>query len=788
MPTDLNSILQILLQMPGMRQRVESLLQSALGSPGFGLNYLGYDPTKTVEYNIAKARRTNVIHDYLSEGRAGAYKQISQTATENMLRFMGYDAEQAKKEAANPNQLTAFLTNALIEPRVRAAAGSMTSAIYGRSAQWDPNAAGHTVDVAAQAAYLGTANDWISSTLIAAANKQFGGMGIEDVGKLAGAYAQVGGFDAVAGIKSKEGKTQRINEINNELQKYAESVNMLRDVIDGPVEKILSSFEKLTGSKLVATATGRVSDISSAMRNVLMDGRIDERGLANMVATQYGLIAPMGGSLMQATAMATASAAAMNYGVKIEGLNDIEFGNALAQDNARMMANGSLRSMAAAYVHWRQTNKKEDNADTKAEFMRAMAKEYGSKGGIAEQAQAYLAAQKDIDATFMGSAAVTQAMADTTLTAAARTQYSQRFDKAKERILKRFGIDTNDEKFKAILDGNYDISNIQERLSQLVGVNKASQIGMALGSAAMEITGASTWQTAMATIGSAQGAYNTIQQNLAGDAFRRIRGQIRPGGLTGVVNAFMSEQTSAMSISNIVKAALGLNNFEVGNSKEDREQMFNKMADKMKLGEGGAERLKNLFNAAGKLGAAGEAILFAQAPGLSGEKLLEARENLMKTAQKEGVTYDELKKASKGMLIGSATLDRIYLQASGKGIEYSDEEVAAFAKYRAQYEADGVEDAAGTAAKRIRAAKQADVVRAQLRQKGEKVTSEAVAKKLAETQEFKDYADKMGKTKPEERLELAKELSARDGLMGILQDILDALLNLGGQKSGKTSN
>lgn len=790
MPTDLNSILQILLQMPGIRQQVESLLQGALGSPGLGLNYLGYDPTKTVEYNIANARRTNVIYDYLSEGRAEAYKQISQNATENMLRFMGYDAEQAKKEASNPNQLTSFLTKTLIEPRVRAAASSMTSAIYGRSAQWDPNAVGHTVNAEAQAAYLGTANEWISSTLIAAANKQFGGMGIEDVGKLAGAYIQVGGFDAVSGIKSKEGKTQRINEINNELQKYAESVNMLRDVIDGPVEKILSSFEKLTGSKLVATATGRVSDIASAMRNVLMDGRIDERGLANMVATQYGLIAPMGGSLMQATAMATASAAAMNYGVKIEGLNDIEFGNALAQDNARMMANGSLRSMAAAYVHWRQTNKKEDNADTKAEFMRAMSKEYGSKGGIAEQAQAYLAAQKDIDATFMGSAAVTQAMADTTLTAAARTQYSQRFDKAKERILKRFGIDTNDEKFKAILDGNYDISNIQERLSQLVGVNKASQIGMALGSAAMEITGASTWQTAMATIGSAQGAYNTIQQNLAGDAFRRIRGQVRAGGMEGVVDAFMQgNKTSAMSISNIVKAALGLDNFEVGDSKEDREQMFNKMADKMELGKGGAERLKNLFNAAGKLGAAGEAILFAQAPGLSGKKLLEAREKLMETAQKEGVTYDELKKASKGMLIGSATLDRIYLQASGKkGVEYSDEEVAAFAKYRAQYEADGVEDAAGTAAKRIRAAKQADVVRAQLRQKGEKVTRENVAKALAETQEFKDYAEKMGKTDEKGRLELAQELSARDGLMGILQDILDALLNLGGQKPGKTNN
>lgn len=757
-------------------------MSGALGSPGYGLNYLGYDPTKTVEYNIAQQRRSNIILDHLTSGQNAAYKKISENATANMLRFMGYDADRAAAEAKNTGGIGSFLSNMFIQPRVRAAAGSMASALYGRSAAWDPNAASTSASIEAQQAFMSTANAWIDTTLMAAANKQFGGMGIEDVGKLAGAYAQLGGFDTVAGIKSPQGKQQRITEINTELQKYAESVNMLRDVIDGPVEKILSSFEKLTGSKLVATATGRVSDIASAMRNVLMDGRIDERGLANMVASQYGLIAPMGGSLMQATAMATASAAAMNYGVRIGGLSDIEFGNALAQDNARMVANGDLRSIAAAYVRWR--GKRADTADTKEEFLAEMRKKGG--GSLAAQAQAYLAGQ-NIDAAFMGSALVTGTMADTSFITATRTSYANRYNTARDNIIKRYGMG----KYADIINGNYDIADIQDRLMQAgVDANTASQVGMALGSAAMEVTGAATWQTAMATVGSAQGAYNTIQRNLAGDSFRRIRGQISAGGFTGVLDAMMSGNGSPMSVARIIKAAMGI---DVGDLKTGGSALaLKKIAAATGMSEA---QVNDMFTTAAGLGAVGESILFAQGAGLTPQQLVERRQRLLKMVESgkrfdgedfgEDLTasYADLEAAAKGLGLSSRDIDRAYLTMTGNGVEYSDEEVTSFGKYRTEY------GDANAAALRIKAAKKADQIRAEQRRTGGKLDKKTIASKLEESAEFKEYVGTLKKLdKGGDTTNLAYELSTRDGLMGMLQDILDALLSLGGEKPGSKAN
>ena len=781
MPTDLNSILQILLQMPGIRQQIESLMQGALGSPGYGLNYLGYDPTKTVEYNIAQQRRSNIILDHLTSGQNAAYKKISENATANMLRFMGYDADRAAAEAKNTGGIGSFLSNMFIQPRVRAAAGSMASALYGRSAAWDPSAASASASIEAQQAFMSTANAWIDTTLMAAANKQFGGMGIEDVGKLAGAYAQIGGFDTVSGIKSPQGKQQRITEINTELQKYAESVNMLRDVIDGPVEKILSSFEKLTGSKLVATATGRVSDIASAMRNVLMDGRIDERGLANMVASQYGLIAPMGGSLMQATAMATASAAAMNYGVRIGGLSDIEFGNALAQDNARMVANGDLRSIAAAYVRWR--GKRADTADTKEEFLAEMRKKGG--GSLAAQAQAYLAGQ-NIDAAFMGSALVTGTMADTSFITAARTSYANRYNTARDDIIRRYGLG----KYANIINGNYDIADIQDRLMR-AGVKEADQVGTALGAAAMEITGAATWQTAMATIGSAQGAYNTIQRNLAGDSFRRIRGQISAGGVTGVLDAMMSGNGSPMSVARIIKAAMGI---DVGDLKKGGSDLaLKKIAAATGMSEA---QVNDMFTTAAGLGMVGESILFAQGAGLTPQQLVERRQKLLdmvNTGRILGIedfgetmsaTYEDLQEAAKGLGLSNKDIDRAYLTMTGNGVEYTDAEVEEFSKYRAEY------GSVDKARQRIGSRKQIEEIRAKLRSAGKVANADEIATALVNSTSgaFKDYATSMGATSPDQQMELAKQLTSRDGLLGILDDILTAVRQLANGGSGALNN
>lgn len=776
----------MLLADPAVRQMVRSLVESALGTPGMGLDYLSYNPRKTIDYNIAAEQRTNAMLRYFSTGQTNAYREILDAATTNFMRLWGYNTRQ------EAGWLAKLAGSQLIAPQIKSAAWAIGGGFYGHLDQWSPDArygvggrAG--VDAAAAVKYLNTANAVMQETLTTAAKRGFGGMAIEDVGALVGEYARLGGY---SNLPQNDGERKaRITEIQHEVQKYAESINMIRDVVDGPLEKILSSFEELTGSKLVSTATGRVSSIASAMRNVLADGRVTEQALRQLTGVQYGLIAPLGGSQMQAAAMAVANAAAMNSGVRIEGLSGIEFGNALAKDNAKMLINGNLRNVAAALVHMR--GGREDTGELRDQLVRALAERGG--GDIAAGAASYLR-QNGVSAVFMGSSEVTRATADTNTITALRMNYVRQYNAVREGIIGRGTTEDKRAILTNVLGSSYDSAEIQRRLmaSGKFNAEEAARIATEVGTSARLITGADSDASAMALIGSAVGAANTTERNLAGEAYRHIRGQVSPGGFPGILSALMDSKTDAMSVARLVQYWTGIRpNMGAG---ADRSVIIDNLSRSFGINR---KELTTLFDTALKLGTTGEAILLARrgfkrnAKGEATEQLSakdanEARKKLLDIASgKTSATYAKISEIAGGLEISDKDLNRIYLQGRLKGREITEKDLTDFGKYREEFINKGIKgDVDERAARKVRLRQAVDELRAINERRDKPLDRKQFIEQVMDRQLFKKYVADFGVA---DTKALAQELSKQDPLLTILGDILEAIKGLGGGRAGAKS-
>ena len=563
---------------PALMELFKPLIESALGKMPFGLDYHSYDPTQTLESNLYESRKYDTITRYFGTTRPGRGNPLSQVSDEirkvtatNINRMLGYGPIEARAATDEKNYVQDFLVSMLVDSKLKRASNQITDALYNRSVEWDPSAvftAPSSQEFPRARNYLTAGGVLLQEVLGGAARGDFGGMSMEDVGTVARRMINTGGFDFNGDFikpssKQSPGNIEsRVQRFTSDLNQYTHAINALQDVINGPVSDLLDSFEKLTGSKLTATTTGRVDALSYAMRNVMRQGVIDAHGLASLTSTQYGFIAPFGGTLMQASAAATATAAALSYGVGIEGLNDLELGTALAHDNARRFANGTQRAVATAYVHWRQKQRLADNADVKDSFIAAM-----RKGGrtLDEGVNAYLRENAGDVGYLEGSAAVTSAMADPTFLAYSRTTYVSDYRKQLQDIANAVAASNpkmDRGRIVSALTSTYDPVRMQQNLVDAgLSSNAAAAVVNSVEMTAMNITGADTVQKALGVIGSAEGAVNTLTQNLAGDTLRRVRGVKRAQGLDGIVQTLMAPESAKggpITIARLIKAYMGV--------------------------------------------------------------------------------------------------------------------------------------------------------------------------------------------------------------------------------------
>lgn len=624
---DILAQLQMLLAMPGIAESLEPIAKALLGKPGFGLSWLGLDASRSLQYNIENARRRAQLH---SAEFYGQLQAAQNTVTTNLMTSwytaMGYDPDQARVAAQQGSGgiLHTLGETFLVRPQIDAAYYNIGNALYSRGPAWDRNAPYSNAGQAG--AYWRAGGNLLNEVIVEAANKGYAGLSVKDASAIAGAMIRSGAFEEEGPFGAQEsqpGRTSaRIKKFSQELRSYAASIGTLQDVIQGPVEDIMQAFEKLTGNRLVSMSTGRVAALSNAMRNVLSAGNIDQMGLRNLTAQQYGLIAPFGGTMAQAAAMALGTAGAVNAAPRIEGLSDLQLGVGIAQDNAKMLLSGITRQYAAAQVYWRRANNMEDTPENREQFYRMLRTRYSGMSRT-EAIQQYLK-DNNVNSAMMTSVSVTNAMADPTIMTEARMDMVDNYRQAVGKYVDNLSLDPEvKNQLKAKLGTTYDLGRIGDFLSK-AGVkdqNLIGQIEKNLGLIARSITDMGDTAVAMGTIGSNAAAANATRMTLAGNRYAKYQGvRLGQGGLEGLVSSMMADpEANGWTIGQMLASFMGLD-YEAA---AQRAEAFGKAWDAVKGDEETQkrERMKLLIDA----GLDDDMVKNIAALGANGMKILTAK-------------------------------------------------------------------------------------------------------------------------------------------------------------------
>lgn len=519
---------QFLLQLsmiPGLGDGVRGFIDLLLGKAPYGLNWLSINTKKSLGWNVESAQRSAFIRGSLYDQHTKVTDLALRNALTNLYTISGYRGkalEQAVESAAT-GPIAGFVST-MLAPQVADAYGDIGAASYRR-----------IVARTSIANYKTAVGDFYREILKDAISGRMGGLTIGETGKIAAQLINTGAFES-AGLEDGAFNT-RINRVRKELTSYAQSVGVLKDVINGPVEDILKTFEALTGNKLTTMAAGRVEMLTNSMQSALFVAGVTPQQLATQTARQYGLIAPYGGTLAQANAMATASTTAIASGVRIEGLSDIQLGEALARDNAGKLLSGDLRRRAAAYQHWRLKYKREDNAFSFEEFRRFL----GTRS-----AEDYLRTEgKDLDASFYASRLVTNTMANPEFLTQARASQFTEYQKALDRLdLSAYSKNGDVQKsIRRIIKNEFDPSRMLDSLVLEAGLseNAATRLVASVQAQAMSSFQSANELEAMGMAGTAANADRIQRMKLGGIALQRLRGMGLKGGGAGLLNYMLTD-------------------------------------------------------------------------------------------------------------------------------------------------------------------------------------------------------------------------------------------------------
>ena len=811
---DIQQVIHQLMQIPGASQWIEEVLQNAFGVPGFGLKYTTYDPTKTLEYNAEQALRSNTIRNQLYGKFQDVSKGATRTAITNVYRTLGYDQQMAEDaaKAGEGGLINELVDTFIVQPQMASAYSNIGNALYNRSDQWRPNAVYRAPGSDAQN-YWEMGRKVMTDVINSSVNQEYGGMGVKDTSRLAAEMIGAGALDGT----TPENQDARINKFKRDLRSYATSVHALQDVIEGPVEDILDAFENLTGNKLVSMSAGRVEALSNQIRNVLSHGNISMQELSGMVAQQYGMIAPLGGSMQQATAMAVANSAAINSGYQIEGLSDQQLNEGLMVDNTRRMMSGELRSIAAAYQHWLGTgpNRKENNAANKERFFRYMQRGEYSGMNLGDAAAKYVR-QNNLSGAYMTSGLVTATMADADFLTTARMEYVDRFEKSIDSALTGLSKEKA-ATAKKVISSSRDLTKIQNELMHKgFSATEAAQVYHNLAENAMVITGATDERVAMGLIATNYGAVNQTRMSNASDYLRKIRGIKPQSGAQGLISALLTDdKDNGYGLTRFFSAFMGMDygtaekyadavdraaeNAKKGKKGKDAEEAANKAVRKeivkqlqdVGLTEQDAEMM---LDQTMRLETTGERILNLQGKaGKNAKEVTKAKSDLIDyvharhigIGKKAGfeVSMDKLKELTEDLDISQQDLDALYLAGQGMtGV--TDEKVEKFRKTRDALDAEfKSKDIKSDALDKIAYARTAQKEMGQLAfTKGMTKGSFAQAKAdLAKDTNFRAQVDReraqsgQGRAADEDYEKAASAAMQQDGMMGLVQSILRIL-------------
>lgn len=661
--------------------QAEAMLNSMFGSNALGLSWLYTDPTKTVGFNQQAQIRSAQMQGMFGGSLQAGANTARQALISNIYQLLGKDVLQARDSARANTPLTGLIDQLMVMPKVMQSYSSMANALYNERRYFDPSYTGYVYGAGAARTsqgyqnYKALGNQLIQGVIESAATGGMAGMSIEDSGSVAAAYIKAGNLTAgqtgLGDSGTPKNIKSRIEAVKKELNDYAASINQLRDVINGPVEKILQDFEKMTGNSMMSMSRGRVATMASAMQTAIASG-ISKEEIGGATVLQLSMIKALGGNMGLASAMGTVNALGIGNSHEIEGLTKGDFAAAQSRYNARTMLNGGYRKAAAAYVSWLSSEKdeygerryKEDTIEAKQAFMAQMTangqsfntgvQNWLAKTGLAN------------NATFMQSAMVSAAQNDPFFIAQVNADdIVGRYKAERERIIGGL-TGLRSAAAAEVIRSTYNPAKIQEGLKR-VGYSdeQAALVARQLSSAAILATNEADPLAAARLVEAAQGsveAQKKAQDNLL---WTKTRGQLIGGGggsaLERVINTMMKD-TGSMTFRRLVGTAVGLDQTQInqitseGISKESLAQL---------MGKGNLETIEGLA----QMGNLGSQILFAGArDGRTQADAFKDIKNIVGSLRKGGpLAMGEIEAMSQSAAISEDQKIAIYLAANKRG-------------------------------------------------------------------------------------------------------------------------
>ena len=407
-----------------LNQAIKLLLQFLTGANAFGVPNHAFTVGKSMQHNIGQYQYSQDRKAFTSPIGDAIHNVVGERLYNSTMRMLGYSDAEA-----------AYIRNDRGGAQLMQKALSFGSSVF----------LSRSVDMFANTAYRRLyANQSVNidkfSNSFAAAGKNIvnsisdgtlQGYSISEAFTVASMFTRQGRYDYT-------GNKQRSEAIKRDLQDYAEGINNLRDGLQGSLEQVLTSFEKLTGSSATVMHKDRFTALSRSLYGATTFGGVTPQLLQSTIATQHAYL--QGTGVTQATSMAlgTINANILANGVSVEGATQNSMNEALNRQAARWMTTGKAKELTAAFGWWADPLGKARNAETFAEFENYMG------GRLDDISVRNYLERNNVSGAYINSARNRRNMASPYIYNAFHRQNIQSYQNSFNRLQKRHGLKVED--------------------------------------------------------------------------------------------------------------------------------------------------------------------------------------------------------------------------------------------------------------------------------------------------------------------------------------------------------
>lgn len=529
---------------------VQMLSQFFVGNSSLGVSLNRILENKSYTHSMGQYDAYKARTNFTNPITENIYNIAGDKLYQSSLRLLGYPASKAQEMSRDGGpgvSALKWLASLGMESSMKSSASAFANAAYNQILYASPSANMRNARESYKAA-----GEAIFNSIAA---NELKGYTTSEALAVASTFIRQGRYNNIDESDTNANNT-RVNRIKQDLKAYSEGIMNLRDGLQGSLEEVLQSFEKLTGSSATVMQKDRFTAITRSLYNATTFGGVTPQLLQAAVATQHAYLQGLGATQATSTAMGIVNANVIAQGATVEGATDNTMAEALNRLGGQWVSTGRLKELTAAFQWWSDNKRVERNAETFQQFIN---NELG--GNIAaDNVHNYLVTQ-NIDAAYINSSRVRRNMASPYMHQAFLqervNQYQKQFAQLQKQnsLIQNEDIFISDDDFFARMQERYRASGLtdSEATSQ---ADKAVRARRNMYGNLMYMTDADTGFNLLKNIGMMD---RQQRRRKSTDIMAKLIGNNRSiSGLAGALQTMLKDHPDEFTFADIVRGSLGL--------------------------------------------------------------------------------------------------------------------------------------------------------------------------------------------------------------------------------------